>query len=305
MRILSIVTARLVGTAGIVLLLTECGFAQVKVAAGTIEDSRRNDGFFNRLKVELKLSGASLSGARGVRVAVTKAADETGKDLLNDKPADKDFKELDATESEAKLEIELKNPERRAMTVQEISGTVELFSPAKDPRSTIEIANFQRNIGKPITSPSLKAAGIEITVWTKEMFDARKKAEEEKLNKELEQKAKQAEKTGKTEDVLGALTEGLTAIFGGLMSSFASMGENDLAFHIKDAQSKLVSISIEDAQGKPIEREGRMSMGGSDDKTVIYNFKDKPAANSRIRIFVLTSASIVRSSFKLTGVPLP
>jgi hypothetical protein len=280
--------------------------AQIKVAAGDLEDSRRTDGFFNRLKADLKISGPGLGGARGARVLITRAVDETGKDLLGEKEPDRDFKELDVSDSsEARLQIELKNPERRAATIREISGTVEIFSPQRDPKSTIVVPNFQKNIGTPLANPSLKSAGIQITLWTKEMFDARKKAEEDKLNKQIESKAKQAEKSGNLEDAVNVLGEGLTAIFGGMMSSFATMGENDLAFRVQDPASKLISISIEDAQGKPIERGGRMTIGGSDERTIIYNFEQKPPANARIRLFVLTPAAIVKAPFKLTGVTLP
>lgn len=300
-----VLAAKYIGTIGVMAMLAAGCFAQVKVSAGDVEDSRRSDGFFNKLKVELKITGSSLAGAKGVRAFVTKAVDDTGKDLMADKAADKEFKELSSSDqSEAKLQIEVKNPERRAATVREISGTVELFSPQKDPKATIVVPTFQRNIGRPIANAPLKAAGIEITVWTKEMFDARKKAEEEKAKKQLEEKANSAEKSGKVEDALGVLGEGLVAIFGGLMSSFASMEENDLAFQVKDPASKLISISVEDAQGKPVERGGSMTMGG-DPKTMIYSLKQKAPANARIRLFVLTPGSIIKLPFRLTAVPLP
>src|SRR5262245_41481981 len=202
---------KLVVSAALAMLCATTASAQLKATAGDVEDSRRSDGFFNRLKVDVKLEGPPIASAKGVRIFVTKAVDDTGKNLLSDKEPEKDFKEIDSTpeKAEAKLQIELKNPERRASTVPEISGTVELFTPQKDPKSTIAIPNFQRNIGKPIASPALKAAGIELTVWTKEMFEERKKAEEAKMKKEMEDKAKEAEKSGKIEDAVGVLTEGL------------------------------------------------------------------------------------------------
>jgi hypothetical protein len=276
--------------------------AQVKVSAGDVEDSRRTDGFFNRLKVELKITGAALAGARGVRVSVDKAVDDTGKNLIDEKEQDRDFKEVDSAEAE--VTIELKNPERRAASVREISGTVEVFAPQKDPKSILLVPGFQKTAGTPLQFPALKAAGIEVTFWTKEIFEARKKAEEERLKKELEEKTKRAESSQNPDDIVSALAEGLSQIFGGFTSSFASMEANDIAFNVKDPGSKLISIQFEDAQGKKIDHNGRMTIG-SDPRTVIYNFEQKLPANARIRLFVLTPASVVKAPFNLTGVALP
>lgn len=198
----------------------------------------------------------------------------------------------------------MKNPERRANAVQEISGAVETVAPQRDPKATITLANVQRDIGKPIANAALKAAGIEVTVWNKAIFDARKKAEEERLNKEIEAKARKAEKSGDLADAAELLGQGLMAIFGSMFSSFASMDENDLAFSVKDPQSKLVTIEFEDAAGKKIERGGRTTIGG-DPRTIIYGFKEKLPATTRIKLYVLTPRAVMTTPFKLTNVPLP
>jgi hypothetical protein len=271
---------------------------------GEVKDTRRTDGFFNKLEVELKLLGDVLSDAKGLRITVAKAVDETGRDLVDPKTAETEFKEVDSSQGGTiKVEIQLKNPARMANAVKEITGTVELFVPKRDPASTVAVPSFLRNAGKPIVSPTLKAAGIEIIAWTKEQYEARKKIEEEKQKRaEAERRIPGAKQEG--EDIGDALAQGLTKMFGGLLSSFAEMNENSIAFQISDESSKLVGIEFEDAAGKPISRGGRMTIGGQP-RTQIYEFENKLPDTTRIKLFVLTARSMTKVPFKLLDVPLP
>ena len=150
--------------------------SQVKVEVGDVKEQRRTDGFFNDLNIDLKLGGPVLKNAKAARITVDRAVDDTGKDLISDKTTDKAFKEISSFDSRSedttRIEVDLKNSERRATVVKELAGTIELFDPTRDPQSTISISNFQAAIGKPLTNPLLRSAGVEVTVWTKEMFDA-------------------------------------------------------------------------------------------------------------------------------------
>jgi hypothetical protein len=277
-------------------------FGQIKVAPGNLKENRRTDGFFNNLEVELKISG--LAPAKAVRVLVEKAVDDSGKNLVSEKSTGKDFKEIDSSDQETRVDVELKNTERRATRLQELSGSLEVFDPSRDPASTITLPGFQKGLGKPLSSIPLRTAGVELTVWNKEMFDARKKAEEERLTAEMEAKAKKAEKSGEITDTVEVLTQGLMAVFGSMFNSFASMEPNDLALYVKDAQSKLVAIEIEDAAGKKIDHRGKMTMGG-DPKTIILSFETRPPADARLKLYVLTQKSTARTPFRLAAVPLP
>lgn len=286
-------------------MFSSFGLAQIKVTPAVVKETRRSDGFFNSLEVQLKIEGDALKGAKGIRIAVAKALDDSGKDLLKEEKEEKRFQEVDSTDqSELKIDVELKNTDRSAKVVREISGNLEIFSPQRDPKSIITVPGFLKLTGKTIPNPILKSAGVEVTVWTKEMFEARKKAEEEKLNKEMEAKTKKAEQSGKLEDAVELLGEGLAKIFGGMFDSFAQMEENDIAFNVKDAGKKLISIEFEDENGKPIERGGRMTIGG-DPRTMIYSFKEKLRMTTRIRLYVLTPRSVSAVPFKLANVPLP
>ena len=309
LKIASVVATRrfscLVFSAMLAVTIASNCVGQVKVAAGVVKDTRRSDGFFNNLDIQLKINGEALSGARGIRISVSKALDDAGTNLINDEKRRKSFEELDSgNEGETKIDINLKSPVRRATVVQEVSGTIEIFAPQKDPRSIILVPAFLKIIGKPVSNAVLKAQGIEVIIWTKEIFEARKKAEEARLKKEMEDKTKKAEQSGKLEDALELLGEGLAKAFGSMFSSFAEMEANDIAFNVTDPGSKLISIDIEDEKGKAIERNGRMTIGG-DPRTMIYNFKDKLPATARIRLYLLTPRSVTTVPFKLTAVPLP
>jgi hypothetical protein len=298
------VPLRLLHPALFVMVLGVVATAQVKVTAGDVKDTRRSDGFFNKLEVDLKISGESITGAKGIRVLVTRAVDETGKNLIDEKESENEFKEIDSSDEETKISIEMKNPERRANAVQEISGSVEIFAPQRDPKATIILVNIQRDIGKPIVSAALRAAGIELTVWNKVIFDARKKAEEDRLKKEIEATAKKAGRSGDPADAADLLGQGLMSIFGSLFSGFASMDENDLAFSVKDPQSRLVTVEFEDAAGKKLERGGRTTIGG-DPRTIIYGFNEKVPSTTRVKLYVLTPRAVTKTPFKLTNVSLP
>lgn len=291
--------------AALALIAMPCAaLAQVNVVAGDVKDTRRTDGFFNKLEIDLKFSGGSLAGAKGFRALLTKAIDDTGKNLISDKKTDIDFSEIDSEDQVSKVGVELLNPTRKATTVKELSGTLEIFDPRKDPKATVTLPNFQRGLGTPIVNPGLKAAGIEITVWNKPIFDARKKAEEERLKKEIEDKTKKAGQTGSISDAAEAIGQGLMGIFGSLMSSFATMEENDIALSINDPQSRVVSIEFEDATGKKINRGGRTTIGGNP-KTMIIGFSAKLPLTARIKLFVLTPGSVVKTPFRLADIQLP
>jgi hypothetical protein len=272
--------------------------ASIRVLAGDIRDNRTTDNFFGGLEVELKVLGDVLADARGIRLQVDRAVDETGKNLIDEKKMEADFNEISQSESgRAEVKIKLKNPARQAMAVQEISGSIELFIPNRDPKAVALFPSFLRQTGMPFSSPSLKSAGIVATAWTKEQYEARKKAEEEKRRR--------AAKPKSGEDLGEGLAEGLAAIFGSMFSAFQDMGENSIAFQIEDPNLKLIAIEFEDPQGKAISRNGRMTIGDRKNRTEIYEFDKKLPPSTRIKLLVLTPKASVRAPFKVSDLPLP
>ncbi len=274
--------------------------AQVRVMADDVTDTRRSDGFFSKLEVKLKIFGDGLSEAKAMRLKVSKAVDETGKDLIGEKTNEDEFEEIGSSSNESsELEVELKNPARRATAVEEISGTIELFTPRKDPAATVAIANALRLTGKPLINPALKAQGIEITLWTKEQFEAQKKIEEERMKKLAESKRKEA-----AAEMGEEMAAGLMKIFGGLFGAMSEMDENNIALRLDDKHSKVLSIEFEDAAGKPIRRNSRSTMGDNP-QTIIFGFEQKMPATAKMKVYLMTPKSVVSVLFKVTNVPLP
>ena len=279
------------------------GSDKVGVLVGDVKDSRTTGTFFAGMEVELKIVGDVLADAKGMRLSVEVAVDDLGRNLVGEKTESGEFKEVDSSgKTSASAKVELKNPVRQATTIRELSGSIELFTPRKDPDSTVTVNNLNRNLGVPIASPALKAAGIEVVMWNKDQFEARKKAEEEKLKKEMAAKSK---KEGEGEDLGESLASGLQKLFGGLFSSFSQMEENSVAFQIADPQSRLVGMEFEDRLGKPISNNGRMTIGGGKEKTTIYEFREKLPETARVKLLVLTPKATIKVPFKIADVPLP
>ncbi|MEP7271559.1 MAG: hypothetical protein ABI882_08630 [Acidobacteriota bacterium] len=299
-------TRRLMASFSLLMMFAGVAGAQVRVMPGDVKDTRRTDGFFNKLEVEMKVVGEILTEAKGVRVIVARAVDETGKDLMPEKVKENEFKELDTPDtSTIKVEFELKNPARQALAVQEISGTVELFVPKRDPSAMVTIPSLGTAVGRAFVSPALKAAGIEVSIWNKEQYQTRKKTEEERLKKAFEEKKKKAAESGTPDEDLGdALANGLMKIFGGLFGALTEMGENGIAIQVNDPKRQLVGIEFRDASGKTISHQGRTTLGDTE-RTMIYDFAETLPATTQIRFFLMTPRSIVKVPFKLTGVPLP
>lgn len=288
----------------LLVVLSTSAIAQVRVMPAEVKETRRTDGFFNKLEIELKLIGDAMNEAKGIRVILDKAVDDTGRDLLNPEKKSDEFEDISSSfGNREKIDIEMKNASRQAATVQEISGRIELFIPKRDPKASLTFPGVLRATGKPLTSADLKAAGISITIWTKEQYEVRRKAEEARIKKEMEErKKKAAENPGDPSD---EMLEGLMKIFGGLFSAMTEMGENAVALQLSDKQGKLISIEFEDAAGKPISRQGRSTMGSRDDQTQILEFENKLPADARMRVYLLTPRSVVSTPFKLTNIPLP
>lgn len=287
------------------LIINATASAQVRVLEGSVNESRRNDGFSSVLQVDLKVVGDVLKDAKGIRVTVERAVDETGKNLLDEKKAEKDFKEISLQgENRTKLSLELKPSERKAAVIKEISGFLEIFLPTKDPKSVITVAGVMKGAGKPLVNPALKAAGLEVTVWTREQFEVRKKAEEERIRKEQEEKRKKGG-AQPMEELGELLVAGLSKLFGGMFGGFDELSENSIVLTVKDPNAKLLGIEFEDAKGKALKTGRSSSSGSQDGRTSVFDLDEKLTDTARVKFAILTPASISKVPFKLVNVALP
>lgn len=267
--------------------------AQVRVSAGTIEDRRTTGKFFAGLEIELKLTGDDLADAKSARILLTKAVDETGRDLLPEQKPDGDFKSVGSSE----LKLALKNPARAAAAVKEIAGEVQLFVPTRDPAAVVTIDRALSRMDKPIDSPALKAQKITVRLVSPKVYLADAKKRDAEFDKEMEKHKEEVKKEAgddKTAEALMALVKG----FAGMMND---VGENDVILEIGDDQKKILDVSFLRANGDAIDTSGSMSSGG----VKILKFSQKLPPDAKLKLLLHTRKSIVSAPFTLANVPLP
>lgn len=295
----------------VLLIISPCILAQaqsqVQVLVGDVKETRRTDGFFNKLEVQLKVMGEIVPDVRGVRVALERAIDSTGRNLIDEKKMSSrgsGFDDVSASDSENfKIDLEMKNAARRATVVTEIAGVLELFVPGRDPGSTVIVSDFNHQTGKSIANASLRTANVDLLVWNKQQYEGQKKAEEEKIKKQIEEKKKSGTPEEQA-DIAEALASGLMKVFGGLFNAMTEMSENGIALKLTDPQKRVINVEFTDESGKPISSQGRTSMG-DDPRTMIFDFEQKLPENAKLKVYLLTTGSVVKAPFKVTNVPLP
>jgi hypothetical protein len=260
--------------------------AKLAVSAGDVTDRRRNDNLFSGLEIELRLTGEGSAGARGARATVEKAVDDTGRSLLKEKSEPPEFAKSSGDETPA-LKLELRNPARRATRVRELTGQVELFVPERDPAAQARVPRFASQLDKPIAAPALKAAGAQVTVVSRKTYEAEKK-------KDAERRQKEAEGAG----IAGAMVSAFAGLFEGM---FGEIGENDVLVKVDDKGRKLFAVDVLDAAGKPIDGMGSMRVG---DFWILKFFEPLPP-DAGLRIYVMTPKAMVTEKFTLKDVALP
>ena len=258
----------------------------IGVTPGDVTDRRRNDNTFAGLEVELKLTGEVAGGARGARALVEKAVDDTGRNLVKEGGRPADF-ERPSGQGSPVLKLDLRNPARRAKNVREISGSIEVFLPDRDPAAVASAERFLSGMDRPIAAPALTAAQTEVTVVSRKTYDAEKKKDEER-------KKKESESTG----IAGAMVSAFSGLFEGL---FGDISENDVLVRVTDPGKKVFGVEVFDAAGKRIDDSGSMKIG----EFWIVKFTEKLPADASLRIYLMTPKALVTAPFSLKDVALP
>lgn len=271
--------------------------ADVRVQLGDVKDSRTTGKFFAHLEIELKLMGDDLDGAKGLRCTVTNAVDDTGRNLLKEEKKDRRFSDIDDNSpNQTQIRVELKNPSRKAATVKELSGVIDVFRPGKDPASMVMVTNLVETPKIVVSHPSLTAAQIQMTVLSKAQYDADLQAEK----KAAEAKAKgEANNTG--EDIGQAMAEGMGKALAGMFGGGMMGGKNSVIMRINDPQSKLIKVEFLDASGKAIRGNGRSWSGD----VQCYDFSEPLPQGAQLCINVATPKSMVKVPLMLKEISLP
>ncbi len=279
---------RILGTLFIALLVAAPAFAaDIKATVTEVNDQRSTGSFFNNLEIKLKLVGDDAPSVRGIKTTISKAVDDTGRNLLLDEDKDARFETVgESRGSQAEVKLKLKNPARRATVVKEIAGELQLFMPDQDPAATVLIKGFMKAAGKPISEPALAKAGVTVTVLTKKEYES--------LKKEEEQKAKDA---AQKKGLSGAMMQA----FEGLFSAFFQVGENDLIFKVGDPSGNLIDLDVVDAKGAKIKTYS--SMRSTDVR--VLNYQEPVPADAQLKISLKTQRSVVSLPLRLVDVALP
>jgi hypothetical protein len=207
--------------------------------------------------------------------------------LLDPQKQREDFETIGSFGSKNSVTLKLKNPARKAATVKEIAGTLELFVPKLDPDSTVAIEEFQKKTGARFEAPALEKSKVKVIAWNKAQFAA------------LQEKKKAAD-AKKPKGISEALGSAFSGIFG-----IGNMNDNDFALQVEDPDSKVVEIEFQDAAGKRLETNGRSSSGGNELKTMFYNLRNKLPENAKLVIYLATPKALVKVPVALKDVPLP
>jgi hypothetical protein len=267
----------------------------LRVTAGTIEDRRTTGKFFGGLEIELKLTGDDLADAKAARVALKRAVDESGRDLLPEQKNGDDFQKSSGSGA-PDLKINLKNPARGASAIKEISGEIQLYTPSRDPAATVVIDRLLSRMDKPIDSAALKSQQIAVRLVSPKVHRAEAKKREAEMDKEMEKHKEEMKKEAgddKTAEALMALVKG----FAGMMND---VGDNDVILQMEGEKGKVLDVQVVGPAGV-IDTRGSMSSGG----LRILQFSEKLPADAKLRFLLKTNRSVLRAPFTLTGVPLP
>jgi hypothetical protein len=253
-----------------------------------IKDSRTTGEFFAELEINLALTAPGLESAKGIKVTVDKAVDETGADLRDpDRMRQGDFDPVYAMGGPLTVSLRLKNPARKSATLPEVSGKIELHVPDQDPESVVTVPNILAATGKPLAAEALKKSGVNMTVLTKKQRDA-------------------AESAGDADPATGdgpeaAMAAALRNAFEGLFQ----MEDNDICLLIEDPDRNIITFELQNSAGEKIETNGSMSMGGPEKQTKILSLPEPLPEDARLVVYLRSPKAIMVQEFQLKNLALP
>ncbi len=274
------------------------GADDVKVSAGDVEDQRFSDSRFGGLTIELKLTGSAVGDVKALRTRLKSAKDDKG--LLLYKPA-KDEKAVEFEEFSSDRHpgpsIHLLSPSRDASAV-DVAADVELFIPGRDPNTRQKFDGFLGRRDKPLSSPVLKAARVEITPLSPAAYKTRQQAN----RPTREQITAEGKKHGASDEEIKQAI--------GMMDALASLnGEEPSATSIlieaKDPDGKVISIDVVKADGSELHAPSRGSSGGQESKLMKIDLSETPPPDAVLLVTLRTAKSIVTVPLNWKEVALP
>jgi hypothetical protein len=275
-------------------LLAQKPAPPVEVTVQQVND-RRTSGSFSHLTISLELPKVRSAEVAASRVLVTAATDDSGRSLIEpdagEPQLEYNMRPSDGTKTPpppATVSVTLANPDRKATTVKEVRGEIELYMPAKDPNSVAEIAKFLSTSGKSLIHKALKANAVEIALLSPAQIDSERK-------RIADVKRKEAKESGWQDG------EDLDALVKSSTESLWAVEEGELLLRVKDPNHRLQEIVYLDAAGE----EKRISTRTEEGLTYFSTWGDKPQADWKLKVSMKTPKNLVRYSFALKDVALP
>jgi len=255
----------------------------------------RGGGSFSRLEIELALPGIRASEVAATRLTVTQAIDDTGRDLVPEdsrKPPLEPVHQVQAgdpgeTPAPAVVTVKLRNPARKAKTIAEIAGVIELYLPGRDPGAVAIIPEIATWAGKSLQNPSLAAGGVRITMLTEEQLDAQRE-------RQTDERREEARKHG----VLGEMLESMASEFS---KAFFAPERGDVILQVDDPQTRVVRMALLDAAGEDQTSGWSRQQGFS----ILSSTRRGPGPGWSLQVHLTTPKTAERLSFALKDLRLP
>ena len=260
-----------------------------------IEDERvAGDSQTPRMTLTVTLPGTKHNDVAAMRVVTTKVVDDLGTNLVPENAAEAQFESVgqrDVYPGEepppATVSIPLKTASRKARVLKEVAAEVELYTPALDPAALVAIPRFLGEAGKPIVNPVLQAAGVEITILSKEQIEAEKKVHGEKKRAESKK--------------MGLEGETLDRIVGLAVESYLSSSWINVYLKVKDPKGAVFDFVYLDAEGKVAEVNSSTEAGF----VGLSARGGEPGPDYGLQVRLKTPKTLARYVFTLRDVALP
>jgi len=275
---------------------------KVQVSVDTLLDRRTTRDFpRSELSITFKLEGEDAGAVQSARARVTKASDDTGKNLIQSEADRMQGSDRWQEASDGKPpapKVDLASPVRKAKTLSTVEGVVETYLPSRDPSGTVKIAGVMTKKDKPLAVPVLAAQKISLQVLSKTgMENEKKQAEAKKKAQAAKKKGKKGEEGG-LEQMGEAMGEMLAA---SLERLFLSAGDNDLILKVSDPGKKIFSFDLVAADGKPIQSYGTMDM----EPYRIVRMLEPIPPTATLQVRLKTPKSFGEVPFALANIKLP
>jgi hypothetical protein len=268
----------------------------VEVTIKQVND-RRTNGSFAHLNIGLELPKISSRDVEASRVLIAAATDDSGRSLLDPEAGEPmlepNFRGSltgrdDKVPPPATVTVTLQNPDRKAKTVKEVRGEIELYMPGKDPNSVAEIAKFMSSPGKPLSHKALKANGVEIALVSPAQLTAERKRLADAKRKEYMEAGWPAGED--LDNMVKSYTESLLTV-----------EDSDILVRVKDPNGRIHELAYIDAAGET----KRISDRTDEGFTYLTTWGEKPQADWKLKVSMKTPKNLVRYSFALKDVALP